>query len=86
MQKIADFAVQIHGGGGMSSDHPLAAIWAAARTLRIVDGPDEVHLRTIARGEEIAQSKNGTRDQPWRGQESKGSEESVVPGVGKPRL
>ena len=46
-----DFAVQIHGGGGLSGDHPLAAMWAAARTLRVVDGPDEVHLRSIAKME-----------------------------------
>lgn len=35
--------------GGLSADHPLAAMWSAARTLRIVDGPDEVHLRTLAK-------------------------------------
>ena len=35
--------------GGLSADHPLAAMWAAARTLRLVDGPDEVHLRTLTK-------------------------------------
>jgi len=50
-QAALDFAIQLHGGGGLSSDHPLAAMWAAARTLRIVDGPDEVHLRTISKVE-----------------------------------
>jgi acyl-CoA dehydrogenase len=48
---IVDRAVQIHGAAGVTDDTPLAAIWTRARTLRIVDGPDEVHLRTIARME-----------------------------------
>ena len=48
-QEALDFTVQLHGGGGLSTDHPLAAMWAAARTLRLVDGPDEVHLRTVAK-------------------------------------
>lgn len=34
IQTLTDFAIQIHGGGGLSSDHPLSAMWAAARTLR----------------------------------------------------
>lgn len=46
-----DFAVQVHGGAGVSADYPLAYLWAAARTLRIADGPDEVHLQTIAKAE-----------------------------------
>lgn len=46
-----DRSMQIHGAAGLSDDLPLAEIWARARTLRIVDGPDEVHLRTIARQE-----------------------------------
>jgi alkylation response protein AidB-like acyl-CoA dehydrogenase/aminoglycoside phosphotransferase (APT) family kinase protein len=50
-EECLDFAVQIHGGGGLSSDHTLAAMWAAARTLRLVDGPDEVHLRTLSKME-----------------------------------
>ena len=39
----------MHGGAGVSDDVPLAAMWAAARTLRLADGPDEVHLRDVAR-------------------------------------
>ena len=48
-QEIIDRAIQVHGGAGVSQDTPLAAMYAGIRTLRIVDGPDEVHLRDIAR-------------------------------------
>jgi acyl-CoA dehydrogenase len=48
---VVDRAIQIHGGAGVSDDTPLAAWYAALRTLRIADGPDEVHLRTVARAE-----------------------------------
>jgi acyl-CoA dehydrogenase len=50
-QKILDRAIQVHGGGGVSGDFPLAENWAHQRTLRLADGPDEVHKRTIARME-----------------------------------
>jgi acyl-CoA dehydrogenase len=49
--KILDDAIQAHGGGGVSGDFHLAAEWAAVRTLRFADGPDEVHARAIARAE-----------------------------------
>ncbi|GHE76676.1 acyl-CoA dehydrogenase [Streptomyces longispororuber] len=48
---ILDRAVQVHGAGGVSQDFPLAELWAAARTLRLADGPDEVHQRSLARRE-----------------------------------
>ena len=48
---VLDRAIQAHGGGGVSGDFPLAQMWAMARTLRLADGPDEVHLRSIARAE-----------------------------------
>jgi len=48
-EKIINNAIQAHGGAGVSQDTPLAAMYAGIRTLRIVDGPDEVHLRDIAR-------------------------------------
>jgi acyl-CoA dehydrogenase len=48
---VLDRAVQIHGGGGVSDDFPLAAMWAGTRTLRLADGPDAVHLRSVARAE-----------------------------------
>ncbi|SEA78933.1 acyl-CoA dehydrogenase [Thalassobacillus cyri] len=46
---VIDRAIQMFGGAGVSDDFPLAAHWANARTLRIVDGPDQVHLRDIGR-------------------------------------
>ncbi|MBI0300527.1 acyl-CoA dehydrogenase family protein [Streptomyces sp. PRKS01-29] len=49
--EILDRAVQLHGAGGVSQDFPLAELWAAARTLRLADGPDEVHQRSLARRE-----------------------------------
>jgi alkylation response protein AidB-like acyl-CoA dehydrogenase len=49
--KILDDAIQAHGGAGVSADFPLAHDWAAMRTLRFADGPDEVHNRAIARAE-----------------------------------
>jgi acyl-CoA dehydrogenase len=47
--KIIDWAIQVHGGGGMSDDFPLAYFYAASRTLRFADGPDEVHRNAIAK-------------------------------------
>ena len=48
-ERIIDHAIQSYGGAGVSQDTPLAAMYAGIRTLRIVDGPDEVHIRDIAR-------------------------------------
>jgi acyl-CoA dehydrogenase len=47
--RVIDWAIQMHGGGGVSDDFPLAAAYAAARTLRLADGPDEVHRRQIGK-------------------------------------
>jgi len=49
--KIIDRAIQVHGGGGVSDDFPLAFMWAHMRTLRLADGPDEVHKLSVARHE-----------------------------------
>jgi alkylation response protein AidB-like acyl-CoA dehydrogenase len=49
--RIIDDAIQAHGGAGVSDDFDLASAWANVRTLRLADGPDEVHNRTIARHE-----------------------------------
>jgi acyl-CoA dehydrogenase len=47
--KVIDWAIQAHGGGGVSDDFGLAKAWANARTLRLADGPDEVHRNQIGR-------------------------------------
>lgn len=46
---VIDRAIQVFGGAGVTDDYPLAAHWANARTVRIVDGPDQVHLRDVGR-------------------------------------
>jgi acyl-CoA dehydrogenase len=48
-QDVIDMAIQLHGGGGLSDDFPLAAAWTSARSLRLADGPDEVHRGVIAK-------------------------------------
>ncbi|HYE93073.1 MAG TPA: acyl-CoA dehydrogenase family protein [Terriglobales bacterium] len=47
--QVIDWAMQVHGGGGVSQEFPLAFMWAHSRTLRFADGPDEVHRRQIGR-------------------------------------
>ncbi|AXF55162.1 acyl-CoA dehydrogenase family protein [Salicibibacter kimchii] len=47
--RVIDRAIQAHGGAGVTDDFPLAQSWAKARTLRLADGPDEVHRRTVGR-------------------------------------
>jgi acyl-CoA dehydrogenase len=49
--QIIDRAIQVHGGLGLSGDTPLAQLYAASRALRIADGPDDVHLESVARRE-----------------------------------
>jgi len=49
--RVIDRAIQVHGGAGMSQDFPLARMWVEARLVRMVDGPDEVHRRAVARTE-----------------------------------
>jgi acyl-CoA dehydrogenase len=49
--QVIDWAMQVHGGGGVSGDFPLASAYAGARTLRFADGPDEVHRNAIAKWE-----------------------------------
>ena len=47
--KVIDWAIQVHGGMGVSQDSPLAMMWAHQRTLRLADGPDEVHRNSLAK-------------------------------------
>ena len=49
--RVIDRAIEVFGGGGVSDDYPLAYFYSWARVLRIVDGPDAVHRRTVARNE-----------------------------------
>ena len=49
--RVVDRAIQVHGGAGVSDDFPLASLYAHLRTLRLADGPDEIHKRTVAREE-----------------------------------
>ena len=60
--RIIDDAIQAHGGGGVSDDFGLASAWAHQRTLRLADGPDEVHARAIARIEFARHSVNAKAD------------------------
>ncbi|GAB3775453.1 acyl-CoA dehydrogenase [Nocardioides ginsengisegetis] len=57
-QQVIDLAIQLHGGGGLSDDFPLAGAWTQARALRLADGPDEVHRGVIAR---LELGKHGAR-------------------------
>ena len=57
-QRVVDRAMQIFGAMGLSPDTPLAAFWTWGRALRLMDGPDEVHLRTVAR-HELARARAG---------------------------
>jgi acyl-CoA dehydrogenase len=49
LEQVVDMAVQIHGGAGMCGDFPLARFAAGARSLRLADGPDEVHQAMVTR-------------------------------------
>ena len=57
--RILDRAIQVHGGGGVSDDFPLASMYADLRTLRLADGPDEVHKLSLARHELRASASAG---------------------------
>src|SRR5207302_11275485 len=61
--RVIDRAIQAHGGAGVSDDFGLARAWAHARTLRLADGPDEVHCEAIARHELKRHGKEADRRQ-----------------------
>ena len=70
---VLDRAIQAHGAAGLSQDTVLAELWAQARTLRILDGPDEVHVRSLARWELRAQLEgDGEQAPPAAGSEEEG--------------
>src|SRR3712207_3737952 len=57
--RVLDRAIQAYGGAGVSDDFPLANFWAASRTLRLADGPDEVHRVAIAK-QELKKERKGS--------------------------
>ena len=59
-QRVIDRAIQVHGGAGVSGDTFLAEAWANARTLRLADGPDEVHAETVAKLELRRHQRDGS--------------------------
>jgi len=61
--RVLDRAIQAHGGAGVSDDFPLAYFWASARTLRLADGPDEVHRAQLARLELKKETNSPARDE-----------------------
>ena len=62
---VCDRAMQVFGAMGLSNDTPLAAMWTWGRALRLADGPDEVHLRTVARLEMKAAAERRGATAPW---------------------
>jgi acyl-CoA dehydrogenase len=62
--RVIDWAIQAHGGGGVSDDFPLAYAYACARTLRFADGPDEVHRNAIAK---LELARHAAREAPANG-------------------
>jgi acyl-CoA dehydrogenase len=63
--RVVDRAMQVFGAMGLSPDTPLAWLWTWGRALRLMDGPDEVHLRTIARHELAAARERGGSSARW---------------------
>ncbi|WP_249666361.1 acyl-CoA dehydrogenase family protein [Nocardioides faecalis] len=64
---VIDRAIQVHGGAGVTDVTPLAAMYGWHRAMRLFDGPDEVHLRAIARAELSRHRQSGTGDAPKAG-------------------
>jgi acyl-CoA dehydrogenase len=59
VERILDHAIQLIGAAGVSGDTPLAEMWASARTLRLADGPDEVHRMSLGRAELSREARPG---------------------------
>ena len=60
LTRVADRAIQAFGAMGLTNDTPLAFLWTWGRALRFIDGPDEVHLQTVARAE-LRKARDGDR-------------------------
>ncbi|WEW56583.1 acyl-CoA dehydrogenase [Emydomyces testavorans] len=67
---VIDRAIQAYGGMGVCQDTPLAAMWAHTRTLRLADGPDEVHLQQMGRRENNKREEDATAKLTWQKQET----------------
>ncbi|KMU76196.1 acyl-CoA dehydrogenase [Coccidioides immitis RMSCC 3703] len=67
---VIDRAIQAYGGMGVCQDTPLAAMWAHTRTLRLADGPDEVHLSQMGRRENKQREQSATAKVTWQKQEA----------------
>ncbi|KAL9624615.1 MAG: hypothetical protein Q9160_001280 [Pyrenula sp. 1 TL-2023] len=80
---VIDRAVQAHGGMGVCQDTPLASMWAQIRTLRIADGPDEVHLAQMGKRENRSRKEDVTRQIEW--QKTEAERIRVRVGAGKLR-
>lgn len=78
--KVIDRAMQVFGAMGLSPDTPLPELWTMARSLRIADGPDEVHLRSIARGEFIKTKKNPGSTLAYFSTPERGEEQDIWQG------
>jgi acyl-CoA dehydrogenase len=65
--RVLDRAIQAHGGAGVSQDTFMASAWAAIRTLRLADGPDEVHIESIAK---LEFAKSGKKQRAGASSES----------------
>lgn len=61
VQRVIDQAIQVHGGAGVSQDTALARLWAHVRTLRLADGPDDVHAIALAKMELSANARRLSR-------------------------
>ena len=68
---VIDRAVQAHGAMGVCQDTPLANMWAQIRTLRIADGPDEVHLAQLGKRENKQRKEEAIRKITWQKEEAK---------------
>lgn len=77
LQTVTDRAMQLFGAMGLSGDTPLPELWTAGRTLRVFDGPDEVHIRTVARSEFASARERGGASMAYFTLPDRASETSI---------